>query len=158
MSEHDPVGRGGWEPERALAALILAAVCAISLVNVVVRYFTNYSFAATEEVSVALLVILALLGSVVPFVRRRHIAITVLRDRLPPLGRHLADAVAVLATLAMFSLVLWLGVRMAWDDYRFEVTSASLGLPQWIYTIALPVLAGLILLRVLVSVLWRRKP
>jgi hypothetical protein len=30
---------------------------------------------------------------------------------------------------------------MAWDEYRFEVTSPGLGLPTWIYTIWLPLLS-----------------
>jgi hypothetical protein len=28
-----------------------------------------------------------------------------------------------------------------WDEYRFEVTSPGLGDPQWIYTLALPLLS-----------------
>jgi TRAP-type C4-dicarboxylate transport system permease small subunit len=43
---------------------------------------------------------------------------------------------------------------MAWDDYKFEVTSPSLGVPQWWYTIWLPVLAVVIVLRLL-AVFWR---
>jgi TRAP-type C4-dicarboxylate transport system permease small subunit len=38
---------------------------------------------------------------------------------------------------------------MAWDDYRFEVTTPALGIPQWIYTVWLPLLSALIVLRVL---------
>ena len=34
----------------------------------------------------------------------------------------------------MFALLLVLGGRLVWDEYRFEVTSPGLGEPQWIYT------------------------
>ena len=43
---------------------------------------------------------------------------------------------------------------MAWDDYNFEVTSPSLGVPQWWYTIWLPLLSIVIMLR-LQAMLWR---
>jgi hypothetical protein len=37
------------------------------------------------------------------------------------------------------------GVRMAWEDYRYEVTSPALGVPQWLYTVWLPVLSFVVL-------------
>jgi TRAP-type C4-dicarboxylate transport system permease small subunit len=51
--------------------------------------------------------------------------------------------------LLMFGLLVWYGGRMAWDDYRFEVTSPSLGVPNWWYTVWLPVLSLLIVVRLL---------
>jgi len=135
-----------------LAALVLGAICLITLANVVVRYFTNYSFAATEEISVALMVVLALLGSATAVARRRHIAITILVDRLPRPLKRFAEVIAETATLVMFLLLVWLGGELAWDVYRFEETSPGMGWPQWIYTIWLPVLAALIAVRTAVMI------
>ena len=47
----------------------------------------------------------------------------------------------------MFALLAWLGARMAYDDFVYEVTSPGLGLPQGWYTVWLPLLAALIVLR-----------
>jgi TRAP-type transport system small permease protein len=151
-SSRQPVPREAGEVERALAALVLGAICLITLANVVVRYLTNYSFAATEEISVALMVVLALLGSATAVARRRHIAITILVERLPPPLRRFAEVIAETATLVMFLLLVWLGGELAWDVYRFEETSPGMGWPQWIYTIWLPVLAALIAVRAAVLV------
>jgi TRAP-type transport system small permease protein len=151
-SSRQPVPREAGEVERALAALVLGAICLITLANVVVRYLTNYSFAATEEISVALMVVLALLGSATAVARRRHIAITILVERLPPPLRRFAEVIAETATLVMFLLLVWLGGELAWDVYRFEETSPAMGWPQWIYTIWLPVLAALIAVRAAVLV------
>jgi len=38
---------------------------------------------------------------------------------------------------------------MAWDDFRYEVTSPGIGAPQWLYTVWLPILSLLIFLRLL---------
>ena len=50
----------------------------------------------------------------------------------------------------MFGLLAWYGARMAWDDFRFEVTSPALGAPQWLYSVWLPLLSAAIVLRLLV--------
>ena len=154
MSElsRQPAPREAGEVERALAAVVLGVICLITLANVVVRYFTNYSFAATEEISVALMVVLALLGSATAVARRRHIAITILVERLPGPLKRFAEVIAETATLVMFLLLVWLGGELAWDVYRFEETSPGMGWPQWIYTIWLPILAALIALRAAVMI------
>ena len=151
-SSRQPAPREAGEIERALAAVVLGVICLITLANVVVRYFTNYSFAATEEISVALMVVLALLGSATAVARRRHIAITILVDRLPRPLKRFAEVIAETATLVMFLLLVWLGGELAWDVYRFEETSPGMGWPQWIYTIWLPVLAALIAVRAAVMI------
>ena len=151
-SSRRPAPREAGEIERALAAVVLGAICLITLANVVVRYFTNYSFAATEEISVALMVVLALLGSATAVARRRHIAITILVERLPRPLKRFAEVIAETATLVMFLLLVWLGGELAWDVYRFEETSPGMGWPQWIYTIWLPILAALIALRAAVMI------
>jgi len=123
------------------------------MANVLVRYFTDISFAFTEEISVALLVVMTLIGASHAFATNHHIAITFFVDRKPAWG-GLARRFAAACSLVMFSLLAWYGVSMAWDDFDFEVTSPSLGVPQWIYTVWLPVLSLVIVLRLL-AVLWR---
>jgi len=129
-------------------AATMGLLCLITMANVVVRYFTDISFAFTEEVSIALMVVMTLTGAAHAFVDNKHIAITFFVDRAGPRGRRAGRALGLLAALAMFALLLVLGTRMAWDDYRFEVTSPALGIPQWIYTIWLPILSLLIVVRV----------
>ena len=135
--------------EEALAAGVMAAICLITFANVVVRYFTDYSFAFTEEYSIVLMVVLTLIGSAAAVVRNHHIRITFLIDKLTAPGRKAADLFALVASMIMFALLVWLGGRLAWDEYRFEVTSPGLGDPQWLYTIWMPLLSAVILLRLL---------
>ena len=142
--------------ERALAAGCMALLCIITFANVLVRYLTNISFAFTEEFSVFLLLVLTLLGSVGGFSEGRHIRITLLLEKLPAAGRKWCAALEWLANVAMFSLLAWFGYRMALDDFEFEVTSPGLGLPQWWYTLWLPLLSALIVLRLVLFLISRR--
>jgi TRAP-type transport system small permease protein len=144
-----PISKPSLRFERVVMAGTMALLCLITMANVLVRYFTDISFAFTEEISIALMVVMTLTGAAHAFVDNKHIAITYFVDRLGPRGHRAARAVALLAALAMFALLLVLGTRMAWDDYRFEVTSPALGIPQWLYTVWLPLLSALIVVRIL---------
>jgi len=135
--------------ERAVMAGTMGLLCLITMGNVAVRYLTNISFAFTEEISIVLMVVMTLTGTAHAFVDNKHIAITYFIDLLGPRGHRSARGLALLAALVMFTLLAVLGTRMAWDDYRFEVTTPALGIAQWIYTIWLPLLSALIVVRVL---------
>ena len=157
MSPPDKTAPGGkfslGAIERFLMAASMGVLCLLTMANVLVRYFTDISFAFTEEISVALLVVMTLVGASHAFASNHHIAITFFVDRWPGI-KPLAHRFAMLCSLVMFGLLAWYGVLMAWDDYSFEVTSPSLGVPQWWYTVWLPVLSMLIVLR-LVALLLR---
>ena len=142
--------------ERALAAGCMALLCIITFANVLVRYLSNASFAFTEEFSVFLMLVLTLLGSASAFAEGKHIRITLLVDKLPGAARRFCSILEWLANIALFGLLAWFGWRMALDDFEFEVTSPGLGLPQWWYTVWLPLLCALIVVRLLLLVVARR--
>ncbi len=137
----------------------MAAICLITLGNVVARYLTNISFAFTEEVSVFLLVFLTFVGSAKAFLDGNQIAVTYFVERAGPAWRRRWLLLSLALSALMIALLLWFGARMAWDDFDLEVTSPGLGWPQWIYTVWLPLLALLVLARIVQGFLhvWRRR-
>ncbi len=147
LSQPDPVTRVPLRIEQALMAAAMAALCLITFGNVVVRYLTNISFAFTEEYSIALMVIVTLLGSSVAFAADRHIRVTFVLDRLSPAARRWAELLVIAAVALMFVLLVRLGGRLAWDEYRFEETSPGLGIPSFLYTMWLPILSAVVVLR-----------
>jgi TRAP-type C4-dicarboxylate transport system permease small subunit len=140
--------------DKILGALAMAIICLISFANVVVRYATDISFAFTEEFSVFLLVFMTLIGSALAFATGEHIRIGFFVDRMGLRGRKAAGLLSLIATLTVFALVLWYGAGFAYDQWEYEETSAGLGYPSWIYSIWLPILAAVILFRV-VQRAWR---
>ncbi|MDO9111909.1 MAG: TRAP transporter small permease [Desulfatirhabdiaceae bacterium] len=127
--------------EETLAGIAIGVLGLITFANVVVRYLTNFSFAFTEEFSVFLMVLVALLGGSSVMAKGGHLKIMFVADRLSPGRRRVIGLMADAATAIMFLLLAIFGVRMAWDEYRFEVTSPGLGVPTWIYTVWLPLLS-----------------
>jgi TRAP-type C4-dicarboxylate transport system permease small subunit len=63
-----------------LTVIIMAALALITFANVLVRYFTNSSFAWTEEISVFLMILLALVAGSAAVARNQHIRIEFFSD------------------------------------------------------------------------------
>ena len=135
--------------ERAIAGVIMGAIACITFANVVVRYATDRSFAFTEEYSVVLMVIMTLVGSSAAFAADRHIRMSYLVDKLSPRPRRLIEIGTVILSIVLFAAIAGWGAQLTWDEYRFEVSSPGLGMPQWIYTGWVPVLAAASVLRLL---------
>jgi TRAP-type C4-dicarboxylate transport system permease small subunit len=146
--ELDPTGTGG-EPrtrvplkiEEVAIASCMAAIALITAANVVVRYLTNVSFAITEEYSVILMVIVAVLGTAYAIAGGRHIRIGYFIDKMGIRNRCRAEIVSMALVIFCFGLLVWYGAKLTYDEYRYEVTTAGLGNPQWLYTGWLPLLS-----------------
>ena len=127
-----------------LTVIVMALLALITFANVLVRYFTNSSFAWTEEISIFLMIVLALVAGSAAVARDRHIRIEFFAESGSPLRRRRLAQLGALLVAVLFALIAALSVRVVWDDYRFEETSPGIGVPQWWYSVWLPVLSLLI--------------
>lgn len=134
--------------EEFFAALAMALICLITFANVLVRYFTDESFAFTEEFSVFLMVVLTFFGASAAFAKNVHIRMTFFIDKVNRRLAHRVEIAMMAIGLALFALIAGYGFRLLMDDWTYETTSPGIGIPQWIYTIWLPLLAALIGLRI----------
>ena len=167
MSEHpDLITPAAEEPPRIpvkieefFAALAMALICLITFANVLVRYFTDESFAFTEEFSVFLMVVLTFVGASAAFAKNTHIRMSFLVEKLQPQTARYIEIAVMLAAAILFAIIVWYGFKLFLDDWKFDTTSPGIGIPQWIYTIWLPLLSAVITLRVLgrIARLARRK-
>ena len=143
--------------EQIFTGVTMGLIVLISLGNVVARYLTSQSFAATEEFSIALLIILSFLGSATAFAFDRHIRVTFFVEKLPARLRHAAEWLSFVVTAALFAFISFYAGRLTFDQYRFEETSPALGVPQWWYTMWMPMLGVLLVVRLVVTRMRRRK-
>lgn len=138
-----------------LTVLVMGALAVITFINVLVRYFTNASFAWTEEISVFLMIVLALVGGSAAVARDRHIRIEFFCASGSAARRRCLAQLGAAVVALLFALIALLSVRVVWDDYRYGETSPGIGVPQWWYSIWLPVFSALIAARA-VGLLRRR--
>ena len=127
-----------------LTVLVMGTLALITFANVLTRYFTNQSFAWTEEVSVFLMIVLALVAGSAAVARDRHIRIEFFCDSGSAVRRRRLAQLGATMVALLFALIAVLSVRVVWDDYRYEETSPGIGVPQWWYSIWLPVFSALI--------------
>ena len=124
-----------------LTVIIMALLALITFGNVLVRYLTSASFAWTEEVSVFLMIVLSMVAGSAAVARNRHIRIEYFADSGPDARqRWLARFGAALVAL-LFGLLAVLSARVLWDDVQYGETSPGIGVPQWWYTMWLPILS-----------------
>ncbi len=122
-----------------LTVIVMALLALITFANVLVRYFTNQSFAWTEEFSVFLMIVLALVAGSAAVARNRQIRIEYFADSGPASRQRALARFGAFMVFLLFLLIAVLSVRMVWDDFRFGETSPGIGVPQWWYSMWLPI-------------------
>jgi len=127
-------------PEEVIAVVCMAVLALLTLANVVVRYLTDRSFASTEEVSIALMVIMTVAGASAAAARDRHIRIQYLYETGTARRRHRLALLSAVSTAVFFVVFALLSARVVWDEYRYQETSMALGVPRWWYTVWVPAL------------------
>lgn len=121
-----------------LTVIVMALLALITFTNVLVRYFTDQSFAWTEEFSVFLMIVLALVAGSGSVARNRQIRIEYFADRGPAWRQRALARFGAITVFLLFALIGVLSMRMVYDDWRFGETSPGIGVPQWWYSIWLP--------------------
>jgi TRAP-type C4-dicarboxylate transport system permease small subunit len=128
--------------EEAVAVAAMALLVLITLLNVVTRYLTDESFAWTEEISVFLMVVMALAGASAVAARDSHIRIEFFFNRKNADGqevpRRSLQMIAALASSLVFLVMAALFARWVWDQYHYGETTMGLGIPLWWYGAIIP--------------------
>lgn len=132
-----------------LTVIAMALLACITFANVLIRYFTNSSFAWTEEISIFLMIVLALVAGSAAAARNIHIRIEYFAEKGTSRRRRLLACFGAMLVFLLFVLLAILSGRLAWDDFRYGETSPGIGVPQWWYSVWLPLLSSAIALRAL---------
>ena len=132
-----------------LTVITMGLLALITFANVIVRYFTDQSFAWTEEISIFLMIVLTLVAGSASVARNRQIRIEYFADSGPEARQRALARFGSLMVVALFTLIAVLSIRMVWDDIKFDETSPGIGVPRWWYTVWLPILSVAIALRAL---------
>jgi TRAP-type C4-dicarboxylate transport system permease small subunit len=135
--------------EEVLGAILLALMACIAFVNVIVRYCTNLSFAASEELTVNFFVWIVLLGTSRAFREGGNFSMNILYEHASRPIRLLLYAISMACSIAFFAALCWHGTFEVIDELELEVVSESLAIPVWLYTAATPLFSALIIIRIL---------
>jgi TRAP-type C4-dicarboxylate transport system permease small subunit len=135
--------------EEGLCVLLLAVMTLVAFVNVVTRYLVQFSLAFTEELVVSLFVWLTLLGTSIAFRDGTHLGFSFVVDRSPRALQRLSVWFAAALGVIVFGLLVYFGLEQVRLEHMLGATSEALAIPQWWYTIGVPVFGLVILARIL---------
>lgn len=134
--------------EEALCVFLFAMMGIIMFVNVISRYLLKYSLAFTEELVVSFFVWVTLLGTAIAFRQGSHLSFNFITERLPAkLQKALLWLGALLGAL-LFALLIYFSIHQIKDEIVLRITSSGIGVPQWWYSIGMPIWSLLVILRI----------
>ena len=126
--------------DHIIAAVLLFAMAAIAFANVISRYLFNFSFSATEEITINLFVWLTVVGSGIAFERGGQLGMMTLFKVFPVRLQKTVILFSAFLSAALFIVVDIFMIQAIYDEITlFQATSASLGIPVWIYYAGVPV-------------------
>ncbi len=134
--------------ENALIVVTFAVLTILAFANVVSRYALHASLSWSNELVVGLAVYLIMIGTSAAIRLHAHPAFTILQDIARPGVRRLIVLAVAVAMFAFLAIFLWLGWDMVTSQLERGRTTAALGLPQWLLSLALPLGAILSMIRV----------
>lgn len=134
--------------EEALGAAVMAVMVTLTFVNVVTRYVIVYPLAFTEEITISMFVWVTLLGVSIAFRQNAHLAVTFFYDLGSPSLRKLFYYIATGMSIVFFCLLTWLGTIQVMDEMELGVTTDSLAIPAWTYSIGVPLFSVLVIIRI----------
>lgn len=121
----------------------------ITFINVITRYIIQYSFAFTEELVVSLFVWLTLFGAGIAFRDQSHLGFSLLIEKSPLRIRKIQLWIATALATILFLALIYFAIQQIGYEITFEIRSMGLDIPQWVYTIGVPVWSGLVIIRII---------
>jgi len=134
--------------EEVLCAVLFAIMAIVAFVNVISRYLLKYSLAFTEELLISFFVWLTLLGAAVAFREGSHLGFSFITDRLPKKIQKILLWLSALLGAFLFLFVIYFSIFQIKEEIVLKITSMGIGIPQWWYTLGMPVWSALVIIRI----------
>ena len=127
--------------ETVLVVILFPALVTVTFLQVVFRYVFNHPLPWTEELAINLFVWVAFIGASMALASKGHYGLELLKDKLPPVPRRLAEVVIWCVSVAFLLIVAVYGVGVVLVTSH-TMTTLPLSM-QWFFT-AVP--AGAVLM------------
>lgn len=125
--------------EKLVLSVGLAFITVITFANVVVRKMTDSQFAWTEEMVINLFVLLVMLGCALCAREGSLISLSLIFDLLKNRGKKIFVSIITVANLAFYLVLMKTGFDKVAVQLANGKRTFSLGWPEWVFTIFLPI-------------------
>jgi len=125
--------------ENVILVISMLAMLLITFANVVVRNFTTFSFAFTEELVPPLFILVTLVGAGAVARRGGHLGFSLLIDKLNPKVRLVAVLITAGICIVFSVLIARHGFDLVSTQLQRNMTTPAMRWPQWIFTSFVPI-------------------
>ncbi len=126
--------------EELISAILLFVMASITFINVLSRKIFHLSFAFTEELTVHFFVWITVLGIAIAFEKGIHLGMVAIYNKLPKTIKKTAALISAILSALLFLIVDYYAFREIYMDLTiFHMESEALRIPEWIYTIGIPI-------------------
>ena len=129
--------------EEALLAVAILVMLGCTALVILSRYVQPLNLGYLSDLSVGLIPWVGLLGAAAAIYRGRHIGMTLLRDRLPPLLRRWVVAASQSLIVLFLAILVWAGLVLVFRQIDSGVTTSAMEFPRYWISLSLPVGAAL---------------
>lgn len=133
--------------EEIVLFIAFVVITAVTFINILSRNFLELSLSFTEEVTINLLVLLTFVGASLGVRRFAHLGFTLLYDKGNSTIKRIVVTVSSLASLLLFGVLFYFGIDMVRFQMQIGQTTPALNMPQWVWSLALPLGALLCFIR-----------
>lgn len=133
--------------EKIVASVVLVFVTILVFINVLVRKLTTFQFAWTEELVINLFVLLIMLGCSLAIREEGGlVSLSLIYDRVSAGAKKVFVTIITVADLVLWAVLLKTGIDKVLNQMATGKHTSFLGVPEWIFTIFLPIGAVLLIL------------
>ncbi len=125
--------------ENTIMVVSMVVMLVITFINVLVRKFTNISFAFTEEIVCPLFILATLVGAAALARRGGHIGLSALTDLLPKPMQKLVALFTAIISVVFSVLLIYYGYEMVVGEFKQGMLTAALQWPEWVFGSFVPI-------------------
>jgi len=125
--------------EKVVLSVVLAFVTVITFANVLVRKLSDSQFAWTEELVINLFILMIMLGCALCAREGSLISLSLIFDRMKVGGKKVFVLIITVANTIFWALLLKTGIDKVLTQMANGKHTFSLGWPEWVFTIFLPI-------------------
>lgn len=125
--------------EKVVLSLVLVFVTMITFANVVVRKLSDSQFAWTEELVINLFILMIMLGCALCARDGSLISLSLIFDRMKVGGKKVFVLIITVANTIFWVVLMKTGIDKVLTQMANGKRTFSLGWPEWVFTIFLPI-------------------
>lgn len=133
--------------EEWIVAIVMSVMSIIAFANILSRGIAGYSLSFTEEITINLFVFLTFVGTAIGVRQNAHLGFSLIFDRVNGVFKRGITLLVGLLMGILFLTLLYFGFQMVLYQMEMGQKTPSLGWPQWLFSLAMPVGSLLCLFR-----------